>query len=38
MRGMTEFVKNFSPHKVYLISNDSLSWKEFIKINPVDLF
>ena len=36
--GMNAFKKKFNPHKLILISNTGLSWKEFIKINPLELF
>jgi len=37
-KGMDAFKKKFSPHKVYFIDNKSLSWSDFLKINPLDLF
>ena len=37
-RGMKAFRHKFSPHKVILISEDSLPWQEFLRINPVELF
>ncbi|MCF6358622.1 MAG: ATP-binding protein [Draconibacterium sp.] len=37
-KGMVEFDKLFRPHKTYLISQNGLSWQEFLKINPVELF
>ncbi|HKL34282.1 MAG TPA: ATP-binding protein [Tangfeifania sp.] len=37
-KGMQRFSSHFKPYKMYLISNDGLSWKEILKINPVDLF
>ena len=36
--GMNQFKQRFAPNKMYLISENGLSWKEFLKINPVDLF
>ncbi len=36
--GMNRFKNQFNPDKMYLISENGLSWKEFLKINPVDLF
>jgi predicted AAA+ superfamily ATPase len=37
-RGLEVFKKRFDPHKIYLISNRGLSWQEFLRINPVELF
>lgn len=37
-RGMQAFQKRFNPRKTYLIDNHNLSWKEFLKINPIELF
>ncbi|MBL7891468.1 MAG: ATP-binding protein [Bacteroidia bacterium] len=36
--GMAAFQKTFKPFKVLLIGNSGLSWQEFLKINPVELF
>ena len=36
--GMKKFESRFSPHKIYLISENSLSWKELLKLNPLELF
>lgn len=36
--GMMKFSEMYNPHKMYLVSQNSLSWQEFIKINPVELF
>ena len=36
--GMNRFKSVYSPDRIYLISENGLSWKEFLKINPVDLF
>lgn len=36
--GMNRFKSQFNPEKLYLISENGLSWKEFLKVNPVDLF
>lgn len=36
--GMNRFNDQYKPHKMYLISENGLSWKEFLKINPVELF
>lgn len=37
-KGMAQFNKLFHPYKTYLISQNGLSWQEFIKINPIELF
>ncbi len=37
-KGMDAFKKNFSPDKVYFIDNKTLSWNDFLKINPTELF
>ena len=37
-RGMKAFQKAYNPHKVLLISADSLPWQEFLRINPKELF
>lgn len=37
-KGMHYFQKEFAPEKVLLIGNNGLSWKEFLSINPSDLF
>jgi predicted AAA+ superfamily ATPase len=37
-KGLEVFRKKFNPDKLYLISNRGLSWQEFLKINPIDLF
>jgi predicted AAA+ superfamily ATPase len=37
-KGLEVFKNKFNPYKSYLISNRSLSWQEFLKINPIDLF
>ena len=36
--GLDVFKQRFNPHKIYLIENKGLSWKEFLTINPMDLF
>lgn len=36
--GMSAFQKKFNPHKIMLIGNQGLSWQEFLKINPSNLF
>lgn len=36
--GMSEFTKKFKPYKSFLISNDSISWKKFLKLDIVKLF
>lgn len=37
-KGMNAFQRKFNPDKIYLIDNKGLSWQEFLKINPVELF
>jgi predicted AAA+ superfamily ATPase len=37
-KGMMKFSEIYNPHKMYLVSENGLSWQEFIKINPVELF
>lgn len=37
-KGMNAFKKKFNPDKIYFIDNKSLSWSDFLKINPVELF
>jgi predicted AAA+ superfamily ATPase len=37
-RGMTLFAKKFHPEKVLLIGTGGISFNEFLKINPVDIF
>jgi predicted AAA+ superfamily ATPase len=37
-KGLEVFKKKFNPEKVYLINNRGLSWQEFLKINPLELF
>ncbi len=36
--GINRFKENYNPHKIYLISENGLNWKEFLNVNPVDLF
>lgn len=36
--GMNRFKTQFNPHKMYLIAENGLSWREFLSVNPVDLF
>ena len=38
LAGMDAFAKEFKPTKTILISDNSLNWKEFLKINPAELF
>jgi len=35
---MAAFKKKFNPDKVLLVGNSGLSWQEFLKVKPVDLF
>lgn len=37
-KGLEVFKNKFNPDKIYLIANQGLSWQEFLKINPIDLF
>ena len=37
-KGMFAFKNKFNPYKTYFIDNKSLSWNEFLKINPIELF
>jgi hypothetical protein len=37
-KGIEVFKNKFKPDKIYLINNSGLSWQEFLKINPVELF
>ncbi len=37
-KGMSAFINKFNPDKTIIIDNNVLSWKEFLKINPVELF
>ena len=36
--GMASFKKKFNPDKVLLVGNTGLSWQEFLKMKPKDLF
>ncbi len=36
--GLDAFKQKFNPQKIYLIDNKGLSWKEFLKIDPLELF
>jgi uncharacterized protein len=38
IRGLEVFKNKFMPDKLYLVSNRGLSWQEFLRINPVELF
>lgn len=37
-KGMLAFQRKFDPHKIYFIDNKTLSWSDFLHINPMDLF
>lgn len=37
-KGLDAFKQKFNPHKIYLIDNKGFSWKEFLKIDPLELF
>lgn len=36
--GIASFKKKFNPEKILLVGNTGLSWQEFLKMNPVELF
>ena len=36
--GMAAFKKKFNPNKILLIGNTGLTWQEFLKTKPADLF
>lgn len=38
IKGIETFKKLFNPNKIILISSAGMDWKEFLKINPIDLF
>jgi hypothetical protein len=38
LSGMNAFKKQFQPDKTFLIGTTGLSWQEFLKMNPVELF
>jgi len=37
-KGMNAFKNKFKPNKIYFIDNKALSWSDFLKINPIELF
>lgn len=37
-KGMDAFQRKFNPSKIYLVDNNGITWPEFLKINPVELF
>ena len=37
-KGFSTFQRLYSPKRMYLISEEGLSWKEFLKISPLSLF
>ncbi len=37
-KGLEVFRNKFNPDKSYFVSNRGLTWQEFLKINPIDLF
>jgi predicted AAA+ superfamily ATPase len=37
-KGLEVFKKKFNPEKLYLISKAGITWQEFLKISPIDLF
>jgi predicted AAA+ superfamily ATPase len=38
LSGMIAFKKQFKPEKTFLIGTTGLSWQEFLKMNPAELF
>jgi uncharacterized protein len=36
--GLNQFMKQFNPHKVYQLDERSLSWQQFIAMDPRELF
>jgi predicted AAA+ superfamily ATPase len=36
--GLSAFKKAFNPEKLLLIGNKGISWQDFLKLNPVELF
>jgi predicted AAA+ superfamily ATPase len=36
--GISAFKKQFNPDKVLLVANEGLTWREFLTINPAELF
>ena len=36
--GLEKFKSQYNPQKIYMIDNKNLSWEEFLKISPVELF
>jgi len=36
--GMNRFKSLYNPCQLYLVAENGISWEEFLKINPVDLF
>ncbi|MGC9342958.1 MAG: ATP-binding protein [Bacteroidales bacterium] len=37
-KGISAFKEKYNPQKIIVIDNKSMPWKEFIKIDPVELF
>jgi uncharacterized protein len=37
-KGLEVFKHKFNPDKLYLVSNSGITWQEFLKINPIELF
>jgi hypothetical protein len=35
---LAAFKKKFNPNKILLVGNTGLSWQEFLKLKPADLF
>jgi uncharacterized protein len=38
LSGITYFKKHFNPYKIFVIGKSGINWKDFIKINPNELF
>ncbi|MFC2087582.1 ATP-binding protein [Bacteroidota bacterium] len=37
-KGIDAFQRQFHPDKIYIIDNQGISWEEFLRINPLELF
>lgn len=37
-KGIASFIHKFKPYKSYLVSEEGINWKEFLGIDPADLF
>lgn len=38
LSGITYFKKHFNPYKIFVIGKSGIKWKDFIRINPNELF